>query len=257
MAGKKLIHGYLDRLRENLETLDEQIVNARKMSKRKGKDSNALQWAKVLRDLVELRDTTLANIKAHLLGRDETGATNEPDDVYAGNSQVEYERYFRSLLSPWTQQDLKLKCEDCGVESEEVYRRTFSHPYPQDDEHFYLCDKCLGKRTAKQTSESEEGSEASDSDSILKEFAETQGGGNAGALTGGVRNVINLVRSDDRPPAEKVKTLEEFKASVCQSAKNSRSEHVLAPGLVMLDKEIERLRAEAGKGQDAAGKPAT
>ena len=133
MTGKKLIHGYLDRLRENLETLDEQIVNARKMSEKKGKDSNALQWAKVLRDLVELRDTTLANIKAHLLGRDETGVTNEPADVYARNSQVEYERYFRSLLSPWDQQDLKLKCEDCGKENEEVSTREFPHAYEVDE----------------------------------------------------------------------------------------------------------------------------
>jgi hypothetical protein len=32
------------------------------MSKRKGEDSNAPQWAKVLRDLVELRDTTLKEL---------------------------------------------------------------------------------------------------------------------------------------------------------------------------------------------------
>jgi hypothetical protein len=147
LTGKKLIHGYLDRLRENLETLDEQIVNARKMSKKKGKDSNALQWAKVLRDLVELRETTLANIKVHLLGRDETGATNEPDDVYADNAQVEYERYFRNLLSPWTQQDLKLKCQDCDKESEEVSTHVFS------DQPLNLCPRCYEKRTAKEGDE--------------------------------------------------------------------------------------------------------
>lgn len=160
LTGKKLIHGYLDRLRENLETLDEQIVNARKMSKKKGKDSNALQWAKTLRDLVELRNTTLANIKAHLLGRDETGATNEPDDVYAGNPQVEYERYFRSVLSPWTQQDLKLKCEDCEVESEDTTNRHF--PREHSDDYFDLCDKCYEKRTAK---EGDEPGKAEDGDS--------------------------------------------------------------------------------------------
>jgi len=32
------------------------------MSKRKGEDSNAPQWVKVLRDLVELRDTTLKEL---------------------------------------------------------------------------------------------------------------------------------------------------------------------------------------------------
>ena len=59
-----------------LRFLDEQIATARKMSKPKGKADKALalQWAKTLRDLVELRNTTLGNIKMHLLGRDETGA---------------------------------------------------------------------------------------------------------------------------------------------------------------------------------------
>ena len=148
MTGKKLIHGYLDRLRENLETLDEQIANARKMSKpgRKGADkAAALQWAKTLRDLVELRNTTLVNIKTHLLGRDETGSPNEPDDIWHDNSEVEYERYFRSVLTPWTQQHLKLKCEDCGKESEEVSTREFSHEY-EADEYFDLCGKCYEKR---------------------------------------------------------------------------------------------------------------
>jgi hypothetical protein len=165
LTGKKL-NGYLDHLRENLETLDEQIVNARKMSKKKGKDSNALQWAKVLRDLVELRDTTLGNIKAHLLGRDETGATNEPDDVYVGHPQVEYERYFRSLLSPWTQQDLKLKCQDCDKESEEVSTHDFSGQ-PLD-----LCPRCYEKRTAKEGDEPGEsenaGSDSSEGDRLEK-----------------------------------------------------------------------------------------
>jgi len=170
LTGKKL-NGYLDHLRENLETLDEQIVNARKMSKKKGKDSNALQWAKTLRDLVELRNTTLANIKAHLLGRDETGATNEPDDVYVGNPQVEYERYFRKLLSPWTQQDLKLKCEDCGVESEDTTNRHFPREHASDD-YFDLCDRCYEKRTAKEGDEPGEsenaGSDSSEGDPLEK-----------------------------------------------------------------------------------------
>jgi hypothetical protein len=32
------------------------------MSKRKGEDTNTSQWAKVLRDLVELRDTALKEL---------------------------------------------------------------------------------------------------------------------------------------------------------------------------------------------------
>ena len=154
MTGKKL-NGYLDHLRENLETLDEQIANARTMSKRKGEDSNALQWAKVLRDLVELRDTTLGKIKVHLLGRDETGATKEPDDVYGGNAQVEYERYFRTLLSPWTRQDLELECEDCGLSSDQVVNRHFPGKYEnyvevKSAEDIDLCPNCYAKRQGKE-----------------------------------------------------------------------------------------------------------
>jgi hypothetical protein len=162
LAGKKL-NGYLDHLRENLETLDDQIVNARKMSKPKGKGdkSAALQWAKTLRDLVEVRNQTLLNIKAHLLGRDETGSVSEPPDFYSGNAQVMFERDFRGLLAPWTREDLKLKCEDCGKESEEVSRRKFPHEY-EADEYFDLCDKCYEKRVAK---EGDEPGKAEDSDS--------------------------------------------------------------------------------------------
>jgi hypothetical protein len=148
------IKGYLDRLRENIDVLDESIANARKMSKRKGKDANALQWTKTLRDLVELRNTTLANIKVHLLGRDETGAANEPPDSWDENPQVEYERYFRGQLSPWTERDLKLTCADCSVESEEVSHRHFQE---LKDSHWKtiveaedadLCPQCVEKRKA-------------------------------------------------------------------------------------------------------------
>jgi len=45
--------GYLDRLRENVESLDEAIETAKANSKKRGRD--ALQWAKTLRDLIELR----------------------------------------------------------------------------------------------------------------------------------------------------------------------------------------------------------
>jgi len=148
------IKGYLDRLRENIDVLDESIANARKMSKRKGKDANALQWTKTLRDLVELRNTTLANIKAHMNGRDETGAVQEPPDLYDENPQIEFERYFRNLMTPWTPNDLKLKCEDCGVESEDVSHRDFQE---LKDSHWKtiveaedadLCPQCVEKRKA-------------------------------------------------------------------------------------------------------------
>jgi len=97
--------------------LDEAIATAQTMSKKKGKDANALQWAKCLKDLIELRNSTLTNIKTHLLGRDESGAPIEPPghEGYDGDNLVLFEREFQTFLSPWTQEDLKLKCEDCGV----------------------------------------------------------------------------------------------------------------------------------------------
>jgi hypothetical protein len=141
--------GYLDRLRENLETLDEQIENARQNSKVKGKDSRvALQYTKTLRDLVELRDRTLLNIKAHLLGRDETGAIVEPEDYYDGNPSVEFERCFNDFLGPWDPRWLKLKCEDCGKESRDTSTRHFPHQFEQD-EFFVLCPSCYEKRMEK------------------------------------------------------------------------------------------------------------
>lgn len=142
--------GYLDRLRENLVTLDEQIENARKMSKvkTKGDKAIALQYVKTLRDLVELRDKTLLAIKAHLLGRDETGAINEPSDVYNGNPEVEFERTFKTFMAPWTAEDLKLKCTDCGLESEEVTTRRIQRGY--DSDYFDLCNECYEKRKGSQ-----------------------------------------------------------------------------------------------------------
>jgi hypothetical protein len=154
------IDGYLDRLRGNLEVLDEAIANARKMSKpaRKGADkAAALQWAKTLRDLVELRSTTLDRIKGHLLGRNETGAIKEPENAWDKNPQIMFERYFKSQLSPWTEQDLKLECEDCGLESEDVFSRSFEKQVPlgigdmmtTETEHRDLCPNCYTKRQTK------------------------------------------------------------------------------------------------------------
>jgi rubrerythrin len=271
----KKLNGYLDHLRENLETLDEQIANARKMStpSRKGADkAAALQWAKTLRDLVELRNTTLLNIKTHMLGRDETGATTEPPDFYSGNPEVMFERDFRTLLKPWHESDLRISCEDCGAESEDVFSRSFKKQVSlgigdmttTETEHHDLCSRCYEKRTAKDTDESEESSEASDPVSILKELAETQGEENVSsamnkAMTGLVRNTIRAVALDARSPLEKVKMLEDFKAHLVRTAHSHATGDNIEPGVALLDKKIERLQKEAelGKGQDASGKPAT
>ena len=134
--------GYLDRLRENLEVLVQQIGHAREMVK--DKDSTALQWAKTLRDLVELRNVTLEKIKGHLLGRGESGVVHEPDDCWDDNSHIMYERLFNQQMKCWTEEDLKLTCKDCGIKSQQVTCRLFSRPsgcYRID-----LCNDCYQKR---------------------------------------------------------------------------------------------------------------
>ena len=130
-------------MRENLQTVDEQIANARVMSKRK--DATALQWSKTLRDLVELRNVQLDKIKAHLLGRDETGAVVEPENFWDENPDVEFERLFKRQLGPWTIDDLKLECADCHEKSEDVSNRDLP------DENRDLCEKCYSKRTSEST----------------------------------------------------------------------------------------------------------
>lgn len=157
MTGKKT-NGYLDRLRENLDVLDESIAKARTMSKSKKKGDNPLQWTKTLRDLIELRNTTLGNIKVHLLGRDETGTANEPEDSWDENPQIMFERYFKSQLSPWTEQDLELECEDCKVSSDEVSNRHFPGKYEnyvevKSAEDIDLCPNCYTERQAKEAEE--------------------------------------------------------------------------------------------------------
>jgi hypothetical protein len=164
LSGKKPF-GYLDRLRESLNFLDGAIGEAEKARKaEKSKDGRlAVQWAKLLRDLVEQRNQTLLQIKGHLLGRDATGAIREPGEVYAGEAQVMFERDFQNFLQPWTRSDLNLKCEDCGVENQDVQSRLiekeveYSVPplFPGElstssttnqTEYHLLCSKCYQKR---------------------------------------------------------------------------------------------------------------
>ena len=150
----KLLSGYLNRLRGNLDSLDESIEDVRKVPKGE-RPADKRARLKLLRDLVELQNSTLIAAKTHLLGRDETGAAKEPPDFYGGNDQVEFERYFKNQLSPWTEDDLKLKCDDCGIKSEGVSNHAFTHPYPQETEFLDLCPKCYEKRTTESSEESE------------------------------------------------------------------------------------------------------
>lgn len=146
------LHGFLDHLRENLEILDEQIENAQAMSKEKG--TGALQWAKTLRDLIQLRNETLDKIKSHLLGRDETGTVKEPLGFHSSQTHplTLFERQVRNFLAtPWTVEGLKIKCEKCGVESETTQTRHYER-YTVSKDYSYiqrkpedLCDPCYEK----------------------------------------------------------------------------------------------------------------
>ncbi|TSA43310.1 hypothetical protein D4R54_01130 [archaeon] len=146
------LHGFLDHLRENLQILDEQIENARAMSKEKG--TGALQWAKTLRDLVQLRNETLDKIKSHLLGRDETGTVKEPLDFHSSQTHplTLFERRVHDYLAkPWTVEGLRIKCEKCVTESETTQTRHYER-YTVSKDYSYiqrksedLCDPCYEK----------------------------------------------------------------------------------------------------------------
>ena len=259
MTGKKLLNGYLDQLRENVATLDEALALARKMekSKKPGDRHATIQALKLIRDLAEARNATLLSIKAHILGRDETGTVKEPANVYSGNAEVMFERDFKRLLEPWTLEDLKLECEDCGVQSEGVFSRSFEKQVSlgigdvmtTETERRDLCSRCYEKRTAK-----DERTDESESNELISEGSALEG-----AMTDGVRNIIRLARSDGDSPAEKIKMLEEFKAHLVTIAYSHASGPNIEPGVALLDKEIQRLQKEAepGKGHGAAGKPVT
>ncbi len=133
MTGK-LLSGCLNRMRRNLDSLDESIENLRKAPRGEGADDKRARL-KLLRDLIELQNASLLAVKTHLLGCDETGAPNEPADVYNSNDEVEFERYFKNQLVPWTGDDLKLECEDCGLKSEQVSYHAFRW-------RLQWCDSC-------------------------------------------------------------------------------------------------------------------
>ena len=221
--------GFLDRLRENLEVLDEQISEARKMSKsgRRRKDPASLQWTKTLRDLVQLRNETLDKIKAHMLGRDETGVVMEPPDHYDGQPEISFERDFSKLLAPWSKADLKLECQDCKANSEAVSTRVFDHPH-ELDEYVDLCDKCYDKR--------------------LQESGEAPGEGRAAAHPASKADVNAILQSASLviktlkglPPNQQAAKLQELLTNEIQVAPGM--EAVYAAYKAKLQEELDRLK---------------
>lgn len=149
MTGEQPLNGFLDHMRRNISTLEESIEDIRKAPEGESSTDKRARL-KLLRDFLELQNTTLLSVKTHLLGRDETGAPNEPPDMNDHNDQIEFERRFREMLSPWTQGDLKLTCEKCNVESELVSHRTFERYYTTGGNSIQyremeLCGDCYEK----------------------------------------------------------------------------------------------------------------
>lgn len=151
MSGSKPLHGFLDRLREHLEILDEAIATSGNLAKPKqgASSRDTIQGLKILRDLVQERNATLDRIQAVLLGKDETGVTRSPKDVCSGDGQVLFEREFHWMLQPWRESDLLIKCGECGRSSDEVYQRSVRVGVDrwgdEETEDRDLCDRCFKK----------------------------------------------------------------------------------------------------------------
>ena len=150
--------GWVGRRRWALQVLEKAIENAREMANAKtgrGHDSSSrLEWSKTLMRLVELYDSQLSAIKRHIWGNTDAGGNVEPCD--SDNGFVEFERLFQNnVLTPWTSEDLKLRCVDCGVSSENVSEQTV-YKTEYDYDHLNLCPACYSKRKAEEPEEEDD-----------------------------------------------------------------------------------------------------
>jgi len=247
------LNGYLDKVRRNIQALDESIESTRKAPEGE-KVAERRARLKLLRDLIELENVTLTGVKSHLLGRDETGAPGEPVGTWDYNSQVMFERSFHYLLTPWTLDLLKLKCQDCGIESEEVSHHNFQEIR---DSHYNtivraedadLCPKCVEKRKAvRQEKAKKRLGSASDPSEAKSERSLTETSNRpGGVLVDSVQSTVNAITSENHPPTEKIRMLEEYKAKLCKIADERGLSHLLGSSLMLIDKEIQRLKAELG-----------
>ena len=178
----KPIPGFLNRYRRNIQALDESIEDARKVPKDE-KPTDKRARLKLLRDLVELQNSSLAAVKVHLLGRDETGAPTEPDDSWGEHNITMFERYFdEQLQQEWTEDSLELECEECQKNARDVVERRlivskdkeFGGNRTQDRT---LCQDCFDKLQAeynKQITEQEQ-AKASEQESTSPEKAQAVG----------------------------------------------------------------------------------
>jgi len=235
----KALNGFLDRFHENLRLTDRMIADARKSSENKKLDSRArIQYLKILGAAVEERERILLDIKAHLLGRGESGVVREPSEVWDYNSEVEFERCFQNMLSPWTHEDLKLKCEDCGVWNENVTHRRFHHPYPEEDENYDLCPKCYDKKMNESSVENEDTAVAK---------AATKG--DLRTIVQGARLTIKLLRT--LPVDERITKLTELLADTPSVAPGMEATYETYR--TMLQKELDKAKRTKDDKQLANG----
>jgi len=230
------LDGYLGKLRRNIQALDEAIESTRKAPDGE-KVAERRARLKLLRDLIELENVTLTGVKSHLLGRDETGAPGEPVGTWDHNAQVMFERSFHSFLMPWTLDLLKLKCQDCGIESEEVSHHDFQEIR---DSHYNtivraedadLCPQCVEKRNAARLAKGRcEGG-------LIQPVSR----GDVGALLQGARLIVRTLKT--LPAEQRIGELERLLADKPQIAPGMESAYETYRSL--LQKELDDMKAEA------------
>ena len=169
-----------------------------------------------------------------MLGRDETGAVREPFIVYYGENQlIDFEREFQDQLSPL---DLKLKCEDCSVNSVEVCNRHFPHRY-EEDEDVTLCDECYQKRVTESSGESED-AHTTESD-VASNIAEPASKGEIRVMLQSARLMIRTLKG--LPIDQRIVKLEELLATKFEVAPGMEPAYEAYRGV--LQKELDDLKA--------------
>jgi len=92
--------------------------------------------------MIELQEASLAAVKVHLLGRDQTGAPTEPEACWSSNNMIMFKRYFHEQLSPWTENNLKIEYQECRKNSRNVARKLVVAKDKYNDEKTEYQDLC-------------------------------------------------------------------------------------------------------------------
>lgn len=143
------VDGFLPRLSRNLHVLDDAIESVR-IAPKSEKPSEKRQRLKLLFALIEQENMMLTSLKSHVLGRTESGSPAEPRNHYDSTPEIQFERTVHGLLARnWTEQDLELKCSECGNSSISVVERSLPEGRDQfglpSTQHRDLCVECYQK----------------------------------------------------------------------------------------------------------------